>query len=329
MKNIIQGIFRAGPGIFIAFIICPIISLEAAQREVKVAVLPFDISSAGQFSFVGPAIEEVLSSSLATLASDGMSVMDSLEIQDITGKKQGGISFPDIREMAGRLKADYVITGKLLSEGEHITIDMDLLQVDSESPLYSLVFSPVSLDEVPPRIEDFATQAANQIMNVPKSVKAESDTKDEQEIPQKLSQEETAQNENLVIARMHPDLLVKQSDRDSGELEQIPDLSAGELYAQGLPPMPPEPLPDPASTLSCLPSKTETADKENKKGWFSWIRKPWGSQDTSIQNAASASVFPDKPSEIKTAEDQTAAVVPQESNTEQPILTDGPIWQWY
>lgn len=317
------------PGLFIAFIICPIISLEAAQREVKVAVLPFDISSAGQFSFVGHAIEEVLSSSLANMASEGMSVMDSFEIRDITGKKQGAISFPDIREMAGKLKVDYFITGKLISEGEHITIDMNMLQVDSESPLYSLIFSPLSLNEVPPRIEDFTTQAVKQIMNVPESVKAESEIKDGQKVPQKLSQEETTKNENLVIARMHPDLLVKKADMDSSKLEQIPDLSAGELYTRGLPPMPPEPLPDPASTLSCLPPKTETADKENKKGWFSWIRKPWGSQDTSVQNAASASVFPDKPREIKTAEDRASGVVPQGSNTEQPILTDGPIWQWY
>ncbi|OPL14394.1 MAG: hypothetical protein AVO38_02140 [delta proteobacterium ML8_D] len=240
MKNIIQRIFRAVPGLFIAFIICPIISLEAAQREVKVAVLPFDISSAGQFSFVGHAIEEVLSSSLANMASEGMSVMDSFEIRDITGKKQGAISFPDIREMAGKLKVDYFITGKLISEGEHITIDMNMLQVDSESPLYSLIFSPLSLNEVPPRIEDFTTQAVKQIMNVPESVKAESEIKDGQKVPQKLSQEETTKNENLVIARMHPDLLVKKADMDSSKLEQIPDLSAGELYTRGLPPMPPE-----------------------------------------------------------------------------------------
>nr|HDN00826.1 hypothetical protein [Deltaproteobacteria bacterium] len=329
MENIIQRIFRAALGLFIAFVICPIISIEAAQREVKVAVLPFDVSSAGRFSFVGPAMEEILSSRLATLASDGMSVMDSLEIRHITGKKQGAISFQDIRDMSGKLRVDYGITGKLISEGEHIRIAMDLLQSDSESPLYSLVFVPESLDEVPLRIEDFATQAANHIMNVPKSLTAESDTEDEQKVLQKSSLEETARNEDLLTARMHPDLLVKQADRDSGKSEQVPDVSAGELYTQGLPPMPPEPLPDPASTISSLPPKTEAADKKNKKGWFSWIRKPWGSQDTSVQDAASVSVIPDKPTEIKTAEDHAAAVVPQESKAEQPILTDGPVWQWY
>jgi TolB-like protein len=331
MKNSIQKILMAGLGLLIAFVLCPV-SLEAAQREVKVAVLPFDISSAGPLSFVGPATEEVLSSSLA---SDSISVMDSLEIQRITGKRQGFIPSLGARDMAGKLGVDYVVTGKVIAEGEGVTIDMDLLQVDSESPLFSLVFSPVSLDEVPSRIEDFATQAANHILNVPKSVIAEPDTKDEQKVPQKLSQEETAQDEDLVIARMHPDLLIRQSDKDLGKPKRISTPSDEKLYTQELPFMPPKPLPVPAkddddillpdyppppdepthytdqtqetseeqSASTSLPDSEKLVlpqppVKEEKKGWFSWIKKP-------------------------------SATIPQASSTEQPIPTDGPIWQWY
>ena len=287
MKNNIQKIFMAGLGLFIALALCPV-SLEAAQREVKIAVLPFDISSAGPFSYVGPATEEVLSSRLAL---DSISVMDSLEIQRITGKRQGFISPLDARDMAGKLGVDYVVTGKVTAEGENITIDMDLLQADSESPLFSLVFSPASLDEVPPRIEGFATQAANHILNDPKSVTAEPDTKDEQEAPQELSQEETAQAEDLIIARMHPDLLIRQSDKDSGKPDRISMPSDQESYTQELPVMPPEPLPVPASTLPCQPPETE---KEQV-----------------------AATIPQTSS--------TEQPIP----SEQPIPTDGPIWQWY
>ncbi|MBW1670958.1 MAG: hypothetical protein JRJ40_06060 [Deltaproteobacteria bacterium] len=339
MKNSIQKILMAGLGLFIAFVLCPI-SLEAVQREVKVAVLPFDISSAGPFSFVGPATEEVLSS---RLASGSISVMDSLEIQRITDKRQGFISSLDARDMVGKLGVDYVITGKVIAEGERLTIGMDLLQVDSESPLFSLVFSPVSLDEVPSRIEDFATQAAKHILNVPKSVTAESDTKDEQKVSQKLSQEEIAQDEDLVIARMHPDLLIRQSDKDSDKPERISTPSDEELYTQELPFMPPEPLPVPASMQQTSEEQTastslpgseqlvlsQPAVKEKKKGWFSWIKKPWGSKDTSVQSTAPAPDFPYQPPETKTAEEQVAATIPQTSSTEQPNTTDGPIWQWY
>ncbi|MBW1965358.1 MAG: hypothetical protein JRI40_09140 [Deltaproteobacteria bacterium] len=339
MKNSIQKILMAGLGLFIAFVLCPI-SLEAVQREVKVAVLPFDISSAGPFSFVGPATEEVLSS---RLASGSISVMDSLEIQRITDKRQGFISSLDARDMVGKLGVDYVITGKVIAEGERLTIGMDLLQVDSESPLFSLVFSPVSLDEVPSRIEDFATQAAKHILNVPKSVTAESDTKDEQKVSQKLSQEEIAQDEDLVIARMHPDLLIRQSDKDSDKPERISTPSDEELYTRELPFMPPEPLPVPASMQQTSEEQTastslpgseqlvlpQPAVKEKKKGWFSWIKKPWGSKDTSVQSTAPAPDFPYQPPETKTAEEQVAATIPQTSSTEQPNTTDGPIWQWY
>jgi TolB-like protein len=288
MKNSTQKIFMAGLGLFIALALCPI-SLEAAQREIKVAVLPFDISSAGPFSYVGPATEEVLSSRLAL---NSISVMDSLEIQRITGKRQGFISPLYARDVAGKLGVDYVVTGKIIAEGENVTIDMDLLQADSESPLFSLVFSPASLDEVPPRIEGFATQAANHILNGPKSVTAEPDVKDEQKAPQELSQKETAQAEDLIIARMHPDLLIRQSDKDSGKPDRISTSSDQESYTQKLPVMPPEPL-VPASTLPYPPPETETAEEQV------------------------AAVIPQTSS--------TEQPIP----AEQPIPTDGPIWQWY
>jgi len=364
MKNSIQKIFMAGLGLFIAFALCPV-DVKAAQREVKVAVLPFDISSAGPFSYVGPATEEILSS---RLASDSISVMDSLEIRRITSEKQGFISPLDARDVAGKLGVDYVVTGKVIAEGENVKIDMDLLQADSESPLFSLVFSPASLDEVPPRIEGFATQAANHILNGTKSVTAAPDTKDEQKATQELLQEETAQDEDLIIARMHPDRLIRQSDKDFGKPDRFSTPSDEESYTQALPVMPPEPLesiepvpaeddddillpdypPPPDEPIHYTDQTQETPEeqtastslpgseklvlpqplvKEEKKGWFSWIKKPWGGKDTSAQSTASASTLPYQQPE--TEKEQVVATIPQASSTEQPIPTDGPIWQWY
>ena len=361
VKNSIQKILMAGLGLFIAFILCPV-NVKAAQREVKVAVLPFDISSAGPFSYVGPATEEVLSS---RLASDNISVMDSLEIQRIADKRQEFVSLLNAGDIAGKLGVDYVVTGKVTAEGENITIDMDLLKADSESPLFSLVFSPASLDEVPPRIEGFATQAANHILNSPKSVTAAPDTKDEQKAPQEFSQEKTSQDEDLMISRMHPDLLIRQSGKDSGKPDQISMLSGEESYTQELPVMPPEPLPVPVEDDDDIPlpdyppppdepihsysqtrqtSEEQTASislpgsgqlvlpqppvKEEEKGWFSWIKKPWGSKDVSAQSMAPASTLPYPLPAHETAEEKVA-IIPQTTNTEQPIPTDGPIWQWY
>ncbi|MBW2164209.1 MAG: hypothetical protein JRF43_07165, partial [Deltaproteobacteria bacterium] len=195
-------------------------------------------------------------------------------------------------------------------------IDMNLLQVDSESPLFYLVFSHVSLDEVPSRIEDFATQAANRILNVPKSVTAEPDTKDEQKVPQKLSQEETAQDEDLIIARMHPDLLIRQSDKDLGKPKRISTPSDEKLYTQELPFMPPEPLPVPAKDDDdiLLPDYPPPPDEPT--------HYTDQTQETSEEQSASTSL-----------PDSEKLVLPQppvkEEKKEQPIPTDGPIWQWY
>jgi TolB-like protein len=361
-KNSIQKILMAGLGLLIAMAFCPV-NCEAAQREVKVAVLPFDISSAGPFSYVGPATEEILSSNLA---SDRIFVMDPLEIQRVTDKRHGFISPLNAGNIAGKLGVDYVVTGKVKAEGENITIDMDLLQADSESPLFSLAFSPASLDEVPPRIEGFATQAANHILNGPKSVTAALGTKDDQKAPQKLSQEETAQDEDLMIARMHPDLLIRQSFKDSGKPDRIFMPLDEKSYTHALPVMPPEPLPvyiendddillpnypPPPDESIHYPDQTQqqtpeaqTAStsspssgqlvlpqqviKEKKKGWLSWIKKPWSSEDRSAQSTALASTLPYPPPETEIAEKQVT-IIPQTSSTEQPIPSDGPIWQWY
>jgi len=279
----------AGICLLVAWAFCHL-SLEAAQREAKIAVLPFDISSAGPFSYVGPATEEVLSSRLVL---DNISVIDSLEIQRITDNRQGFISPLDAREVAGKLGVDYVITGKIITEGDNVTIDMDLLQADSESPLFSLVFSPVSLDEVPPRIEVFATQAAKHILNDPKSITAESDTNKEQKTPQELSQKETVQDEDPIIARMHPDLLIRKSGKDSGKPDRIFTPSDQESDTHKFPVMPPEPITVSASTLPYPPTETETAKEQI------------------------AATIPQTSS--------TKQPIPKE----QPTPKDGPIWQWY
>jgi TolB-like protein len=348
MKNSIQKILMAGLGLLMAIILCSV-NCEAAQREVKVAVLPFDISSAGPFSYVGPATEEVLSS---RLASDRIFVMDPLKIQCMTDKRHGFISPLNAGDMAGKLGVDYVVTGKVITEIKNITIYMDLLKADSESPLFSLVFSPESLDEVPPRIESFAIQAANHILNAPKSVTVTPDTKDDQKAPQKLPQEETAQDEELMIARMHPDLLIRQYIKDSGKPDRIFVPSDKKSYNYALPVMPPEPLPVPIeddddillpdyppqtseaqTTSASSPSSgqlilPQPAVKEKKEGWLSWIKKPWESKDRSAQSTALASTLPYTPPETEIAKEQ-AITVPQTSSAEQPIPADGPIWQWY
>jgi hypothetical protein len=106
-----------------------------------------------------------------------------------------------------------------------------------------------------------------------------------------LSQEEIAQDEDLIIARMHPDLLIRQSNKDSGKPDRISTPSDKESYTQKLPVMPPEPLPVPASTLPYQPPETE---KEQV-----------------------AAIIPQ------------ASSTEQPIPAEQPTPTDGPIWQWY
>lgn len=314
-KNNIQKILIAGLGLLIAIAFCPV-NCEAALDKVRVAVLPFDINSAGPFSYIGPATEEVLSS---RLASGRIFVMDPLEIQRMTDKRSGFISLLNAGDIAGTLGVNYVVTGKVIKEGKNITIAMDLLKADSKSPLFSLVFSPSSLDEVPPRIENFATQAANHILNGPKSVTAKPEDRGEQKAPQKLSQEETAQDEDLIIARMHPDLLIRQSIKDSGKPDRIFMPLDEKSHAHALPVMPPEPLPVP----------TEDDDDMLLPDYPPLPGEPIHYPDQTRQQTSEAqTASTSSPSSGQLVLPQQA-VKEKKKGTEQPIPTDGPIWQWY
>jgi TolB-like protein len=337
MKSCIKKILIFGLSLFFGLPLC-LANLEAIQNEAKVAVLPFDISSAGSFSYVGPAAEEVLSS---TLALDGISILDHFEIRRITGKKQGVIfSSSDAVDIAKKLKADYIVTGKIMEADGNITVDMDLLQANSKSPLVSLVFSSSSLDKIPPRIENFAKNAANYIMKGPESTATDMDVKG-QKIPQEPLQKEQIQDKDIIMARMHPDLLIRQSTKES-ESEWISLSSNKESYTQKLPAMPPEPLPIPAEedeydlflpdyppsdeSLHSL-SQVKQVEKE-KKGWLSWIKNLWGSEDASEQSKTADSSLPYPPPEI--TEEEVASTAAQKPRSGEPVIpSDGPIWQWY
>lgn len=311
----IHRTFLCGIVIFLVYVLYHV-NAAAALPEIRVAVLPFDIKSAGPFSYVGPAAEEILTS---RLASDKISVIDVLDVRRTTdGKPLSDLR--EVRELARKLNADFVVTGNVAAEGKCLTINMDLLKADSESPLYTFALSPESLDRVLPGIEDFATQAADQILNGPKSVaKDVSNTNSGQDVPIELPQEDTAGNNDIMLSRMHPDRLVRTSiTNPSSQEAQTSTLSAEEQEALALLPKYP-PLPD-------KPDESV----HSKKDWFSWIKKPWAGKKEPARNAGPASTLPyPLPGQESVKKKEQVAIHPQASNTEQPVPSDGPIWQWY
>jgi TolB-like protein len=185
----------------ISIVFCPLCA-EAALPKARVAVLPIDTRSAGPFSYIGHATEEILST---RLASDRISVVDPLEVQDLI--KRGSISSLNIKDIAHRLDIEYILKGKVATKGKGLAIDLDLIHIGTKAPLLSLKFSPRSLNEVVPEIEDFARQARGHILGSPETLPVPAPAK----AANGPLQEETVKNKGFMLSRMHPDLLVRSS----------------------------------------------------------------------------------------------------------------------
>jgi len=328
----------------ISFVLCPVCA-EASFHKTKVAVLPIDTRFAGPFSYIGHATEEVLST---RLASDMISVVNPLEIRRLIEK--GSISSLKAKDIANRLGVDYIVMGKVMAKGNGIAIGLDLVNTSSKSPLFSLAFSSKSLDEVLPKVEGFATQARGHILGSPQPLPAAVRAPGNEGGPQGVLQEETAKKDKgIMVSRMHPDLLIRSSLKIPGVTRQISIPLDRKIYAQALLIPPPKPLEthkiefakkikgghpsiqkvpvSEAQVMTPSSGMTRPPARQERGGWFSWIKGLWGNKEAFAQETP-RSTLPYPPPEYDFAREQKAT--PQASGTKQSgTPTNEPIWQWY
>ena len=316
MKDNIHKILLIVLAISLVFCsVCAEASLHKIHKT-KVAVLPIDTRSAGPFSYIGHATEEVLST---RLASDRISVVDPLEVRNLI--KKGPISSLKTKDIAHRFGVDYIVTGRVMAKKEGIAIALDLLHIGSKSPLLSLAFSPKSFNEILPEVERFATQAADHILGGPQPLPAAVPAPGNKGGAQGVLQEETAKKDKgIMVSRMHPDLLIRSSLKIPGRTRQISIPLDRKIYAQALLIPPPKPLEihkiEFAKRNRALPQVLPTPQppvKQKRGGWFSWIREFWGSKEAFAQE-------PSRPA---------LPYPPPEPGTRQASPNNEPIWQWY
>lgn len=188
------------------FGITPILANAAVETPVRVAIMPLKAISAGKHAYIGGAVEEILTS---RLASDSISVVAPLEIRDQIKKK--GLSSTDIT--ASALDVDYIITGEVSDQNQSITIGLNMMEGRSPEPVLNKVFVFETPDAVLPGIEAFTAdvkqtlhqEAENSASGfMPSSASAP-------EMPTLLVPETREQGTDNTPSRLHPDLLTKNT----------------------------------------------------------------------------------------------------------------------
>jgi len=130
-------------------------ALIGAAEQKSIAVLPFSVHSAESLDYIKLGIWEMLASRLS--ADERLAVASRDRIQDALKNFAGkDLSQADVYELGKTMKTDFVVWGSITKIGSSLSIDGKLVDVAaSKSPVGVFVQSQ-TLDDVIPRISDFA-----------------------------------------------------------------------------------------------------------------------------------------------------------------------------
>lgn len=149
-----------------------------AKETNRVVILPFSVHSAENIDYVRQGIGDMLASR--------MSVNEKIEVASrdtvLTAIKDSGVKEPalaDVYALGKKLKADFVIWGSITKIGNSLSIDGKLVDIGANKSVLAVVAQPQNMDEVIPKITDFAQKIETHILGVAPATPQASPTKKE------------------------------------------------------------------------------------------------------------------------------------------------------
>ncbi|MHB8769778.1 MAG: FG-GAP-like repeat-containing protein [Syntrophales bacterium] len=152
---------------WLACLFCFIVAVPAswALGEKKVAVLPFSVHSAENIDYIRQGITDMLSSRISV--SNKIEVVNRDAVQAAL-KETGAREFTlaDVYTLGKKLEADFVVWGSITKIGNSLSIDGRLVDVAAYKAAISVTAQSPGMDEVIPRITEFAQKIENHILGV-------------------------------------------------------------------------------------------------------------------------------------------------------------------
>ncbi len=202
----------------LAFILIILCSTSVLAETKSIVVLPMKIHSAQDYSFLQSGIMDMLSSRLAW--KDHFTVVEkSKTLEEV--KKVGEITDADGAAKVGKeLGADYAVFGSLTVLGQSVSIDAKILDVAAKNVVDSAFTQAKSLDEVIPKIDEFARSINTKVLGraEPQAIQAqkpaEAAPKPQKEAPSPLLAPAYLQSptEKIRISRLNPNFLLEQDE---------------------------------------------------------------------------------------------------------------------
>ncbi len=171
----------------------------AAKDRHTIAVLPFSVHSAENIDYIRQGIEDMLRSRLSLNEKMAVVGKDAIQplLKEMAGKELTGA---DVSGLGKKINADYVVWGSLTKIGGMINIDGKLQDLATNRPAVN-ISSQCTLDDIIPRINDFAGRITGQIMGdaVPAAAAGQTSTS---EIIVSRKPSPTVQRESEIISAM-------------------------------------------------------------------------------------------------------------------------------
>ena len=134
----------------------------AAQRPLRVAVLPFTIHSAEDLSYLRDGIWDIISTRI--IVEDAVEVVEKPFVERFLSDLRGGDTTDQgARWLGARVGADYVVYGSITKAGEYISLDAKVVHVPGTRPTTSSFAQHKGMDEVMIKVGTFAQDIGNRI----------------------------------------------------------------------------------------------------------------------------------------------------------------------
>ncbi|MBA2849628.1 hypothetical protein G4V39_08305 [Thermosulfuriphilus ammonigenes] len=130
------------------------ISASQAQAVIKVAILPFKIHAAEDLSYVRDGIQDMMTTRI--FKPEEVIVIDKTAVDAALKSISGPLTEAKVKELGQKLGVDYVLFGSLTVIGQNVSLDARMIPVENNRPPVALYAETRGLDEVIPRLADFA-----------------------------------------------------------------------------------------------------------------------------------------------------------------------------
>jgi TolB-like protein len=156
MKNIIRFLLCV-------FFLVMAKDISFAKEQKSVAVLPFSVHSAENIEYVRLGIWDMLTSRIAVQDKIEVISKDAV-LEAIKDVKDKELALSDVYGYGKKANVDFVVWGSITKIGNNISIDGTLLDIAADKAAVSIFAQSQGMDEVIPKINDFAQRIDQYIL---------------------------------------------------------------------------------------------------------------------------------------------------------------------